>query len=280
MAAAKETTCSRVACFFVFSVIVMIALGSQDALPASEITCDTNGRCATNGFDVALTKILASSSPKAAGYISHGFTFGLSPILAFGSALSPLCTKDGQRFSHALQDSVVIVSSALTALGITTASKSGVKRQRPCFHYGKQGETEAANFPNEEWLSFFSGDATIAFVAFTSGLNLAKLRGRSYASAAHTSAVAIFKYWKFSRMALAGGVFASLGALLRIVGYMHWTTDVLTGVLVGSACGWAGPLLLFFEPQQQQNTTEDGGGAMEALKKPLITDPAQSQEHT
>ena len=46
-------------------------------------------------------------------------------------------------------------------------------------------------------------------------------------------------------MAAAGGVIASLGALLRVIGYMHWTTDAVTGSLFGSFCGISLPLLLF-----------------------------------
>ena len=46
---------------------------------------------------------------------------------------------------------------------------------------------------------------------------------------------------------------AWLGALLRVTAFMHWMTDALLGVLVGSLCGYCLPLLLFKE--------EEGGGA-------------------
>ena len=46
-------------------------------------------------------------------------------------------------------------------------------------------------------------------------------------------------------MSFIAGFFASLGAFLRIVGFMHWTTDVLTGVFVGSMCGTGLPMIVF-----------------------------------
>jgi hypothetical protein len=148
------------------------------------------------------------------------------------------------KLSHAAQDAVLVLDTALVALGINSLAKIGARRQRPCFHYGLQNESEVgllsqAGQAHEEFLSFFSGDATIAFVTYSAGVCLAHLRGRSYASSSHPLAVK-----GVSPLAVVGGFFAWLGALLRVVAFMHWMTDVLMGVLVGSICGCL-PLLLF-----------------------------------
>ena len=44
-------------------------------------------------------------------------------------------------------------------------------------------------------------------------------------------------------MGLAGGFAATLGSLLRMVGYMHWMTDVLMGMFVGVR-GYPSPALV------------------------------------
>jgi len=137
-------------------------------------------------------------------------------------------------------------------------AKYGAMRQRPCFHYGKQNYTELSlgyfAESKEEFVSFFSGDATIAFVTFASGLVLAKLRGRSYARASPEVLKGII-----SPMALIGGSIATLGACLRLVSFMHWATDVLTGIFVGSLCGFL-PYFLFFKPQAQCEVPNVDGG--------------------
>eukprot|EP01046_Picozoa_sp_COSAG06_P055843 COSAG06_NODE_10384_length_1690_cov_3.989315_2_plen_160_part_00 len=58
-----------------------------------------------------------------------------------------------------------------------------------------------------------------------------------------------------------GGLVAGLGGLLRIVGYMHWATDVLTGAAFGTLCGYGLPVLLFDTSKRAR--TADGGQDVE-----------------
>ena len=262
-----DTTWLRVIILFIVSIIVFAVIPefAGQMVPASQIRCPswvtfdiynrtTVGWCKTNSFDVALTKIFRAKHPKLPGFLSHIFTMGVSPLIAFVSALSStfyLCCKNKKVHSfgfvseapqHAGQDSLIILSCLLFALGLNSFAKIGFKRQRPCYEYNLQNITEAGLGFNEQYLSFFSGDATIAFVTFTAGICLAQLRNRSY--------VRIYfqccrDYISIPLMSFIAGFFASLGAFLRIVGFMHWTTDVLTGVFVGSMCGTGLPMIVF-----------------------------------
>jgi membrane-associated phospholipid phosphatase len=247
-----ETTWVKVGSFFVVSALVIgvlpdIVAGPQ--LDAQQINCSTNGWCATNAFDEAMTTALLAPNPKAAAFASHVFTMGLCPALAIFSACAPLCMTGGEK-AHAAQDFLIFISLVGFAIGLDSAAKIGAKRQRPCFHYGRQSETEAWNMPNEEFVSFFSGDATLGFVAVAAGLSMAKLRRRRYASVDHPWALKVKGAVAVSPMTLVGAVGASLGALLRVAGYMHWMTDVLVGSLVGSVCGYSLPPLLLFREQR------------------------------
>jgi len=40
------------------------------------------------------------------------------------------------------------------------------------------------------------------------------------------------------------------------VAFMHWTTDVLTGVFVGSLCGFGLPMLVFKRKDDNDDRTE------------------------
>lgn len=176
------TSCGKVALFFVFAILVFAAV--PDALVDTDlskpINCTTGAYCTTNPFDVAMTKLLVAPKPlvRSVGYGSHVLTMVISPLLALGSAI--VHTSDP--IIHAAQDVGITVAVALISLGINTVFKCVVRRQRPCFDDGMQSETEAAAHPNEQYVSFFSGDTTVAFVTFTVGLRLAQLRGRAYAS--------------------------------------------------------------------------------------------------
>ena len=114
--------------------------------------------------------------------------------------------------------------------------------RRPCFHYGRQSETEAAEHPGQQWVSFYSGDATVAAASYGVGVGLAILRRRP-----HTR---VYKW--------VGGAVAAVGSLLRVVAYMHWATDVLVGVAVGFALGFGPPLLLARMQPAPTATTQAG----------------------
>ena len=285
-----DTTWCRVFLLFIVSIYVMGFLpefAGKD-VPASQVRCPswvplniynttTVGWCKTNAFDVAMTKAFRAEHPKLPGLISHVFTMGLSPIIAFTSALSStfyICCKKktGLRVvglvsepQQAGQDFLVVLSCLLFALGLNSFAKLGAKRQRPCFEYNLQNITEAGLGWNEQYMSFLSGDATAAWVTCTAGICLAKLRDRAYVRA----------HWQYRGhvsiplMPFFACLFAFLGAFLRVVAFMHWTTDVLTGVFVGSLCGYGLPMLVFKRKDDNDDRTEVFNSLLDESFNPL-----------
>lgn len=106
----------------------------------------------------------------------------------------------------ALTDSLIIILTLLISLGWNSLAKVGAQRQRPCFYYNLENLTEVYDLPSEEFVSFYSGDATIAFSTFGTGILLAIARNRPY--------IKLYRNW--------GGLVAFTGSFLRIVAFMHW----------------------------------------------------------
>jgi membrane-associated phospholipid phosphatase len=182
--------------------------------------------CATNDFDDGIRGALRASNPRPFAYVSHGFSLGVVPAIAILGNVLPAVAD--HRIDRLKADLWILANTFILTTGITDGIKRAAGRERPAFHYGVQGETEAANLPIERNLSFFSGDTSWAFSLAACGTTLAYLHG--YESAP----------W-----VLAGGAtFATAAGVFRIVADMHWTTDVIAGSLVGTAIGVSVPLAL------------------------------------
>lgn len=182
--------------------------------------------CETNGFDDAVRNALRASNPRVAGYVSHGFSLGAVPVVAAGGALLPAL--GDHRLDRAGEDVWILANAFILTTGISDGVKRAVGRQRPAFHYGVQGDTEAASHPDEENLSFFSVDTSEAFAVAACGATLAYLHD-----------------YEIAPWVLGGGAaLATTSGVLRISADMHWASDVITGALVGTAVGVSVPLLL------------------------------------
>ena len=182
--------------------------------------------CETNGFDVGVRDALRASDPRTAGHVSHVFAFGAAPLVAAGGALLPAIQDRALRRAGA--DLWILANTLVFNIGFNEVFKRAVGRQRPAFHYGVQGETEASDNPNEENRSFFSLDTSFAFSAAACGTTLAYLHGYAIAP------------WILG----GGAAFATTAGMLRIAADMHWATDVLVGALAGTAIGVSVPLAL------------------------------------
>ena len=172
------------------------------------------------------SNVFALNKPKTAGLVSHVFTIGLTPAAAFtGSILGAVQAKHG---GYAASDAAIIVNAFMLSTGFNSIAKVSGKRQRPAFYYDRQHLTEAAHHPDEEFISFYSGDTTWAFTLAATGTTLAYLRGYKHAR------------W----VAVSTGSLAFIGSFLRMSADMHWMTDVLVGAGVGTAVGVGLPLAL------------------------------------
>jgi membrane-associated phospholipid phosphatase len=182
--------------------------------------------CETNGFDEGIRSALRASNPKTAGNVSHVFAFGLAPALSIGGALLPAI--QDRKLERAGFDLWILANTIILDIGVNEVFKRTVARERPAFHYGLQGETEAAGIPSEANRSFYSLDTSLAFTAAACGTTLAYLHD-----------------YEIAPWILGGGaVFATTAGVLRISADMHWASDVIVGAVAGSAIGISVPLLL------------------------------------
>ena len=159
------TTWMRVAWVLIAGTMLMLLpdLVFPDQPAATNITC-TDAWCATDGFDVAFTSALARGDFKASAMASHVLNFGVSPLIAVFSVVFPFLpflpgsgpdtAQGAPRWQQIGQDLTLLFACVLIALAFNSLAKVGARRQRPCFYYGRQNETEAAGHPGEEWLSF------------------------------------------------------------------------------------------------------------------------------
>lgn len=178
--------------------------------------------CQTNFFDIAINPVFIAPDPKAAASASHWLNFAVIPAIAYSSALYPL-TQRNMFKAHAAQDAMITTSALLASDGINALVKLIARRQRPCYHFGRENQTEAANFPGQEWVSFYSGDTTIAWTGACIAAALAYLRGRTYTR----------------KLRAVGWVVALTGSVLRLAADMHWATDVIVGGFAGVFFGLA-----------------------------------------
>ena len=193
------------------------------ALPAPTI-CNW---CQPTSFDERLHSPWLTYRRRTAANYSHLLSFVVIPAGAVGaSILLPLADSDPQR--HGPENVAMLTEALLVNLALTVTLKRLVARQRPAFHYGRSRYGEFVADPVEEFLSFPSGDTSIAFSVASSATTIAFLRG--YAEAPYV---------------LAGGATLATGvALLRVAADVHWLTDVLAGAVLGTLVGAGMPLLL------------------------------------
>jgi membrane-associated phospholipid phosphatase len=184
------------------------------------------GWCETNGFDRSVRRALVWNDRQTPALVSHVLSTGVAPVAALAAVWLPALQSRSARES--LEDTLIMTSSMVTVMGLVVGTKNIAARQRPAFRYGVAHDTEYEHSPDQEFVSFFSGDTAFPFVLVASASTLGFLRG--YSSAPY--------------VAIGGGLIALTTALLRIGADMHWATDVLTGALVGTGIGIAVPLLL------------------------------------
>lgn len=116
----------------------------------------------------------------------------------------------------------------LLAQGIKESIKLAVYRPRPYMYF--EGFPEKDVYKEHDWAnSFLSGHSTMSFAAAT---------------------FATYTFWKYNpdspwRFAVAGGSYAlaSTIACLRVFGGCHFTSDILCGAALGTACGFLVPFL-------------------------------------
>lgn len=190
----------------------------------SDCRCDPAATCTDtlNGFDRAVRQALVAS-PGRRQFWSEFSDVTLVAGLARPFALIAAAESDpGERGRATL----VYVEAEVLALGVNGAVKHFFHRPRPYAHFGVPPDPEALE-KEDSRLSFFSGHATASFAAAVTAGRLADLRGYDN------------RAWIWG----TGLSVALASSVARIASDRHYATDVLVGVAIGSACGWAIPKL-------------------------------------
>jgi membrane-associated phospholipid phosphatase len=204
--------------------------------------------CLPTSLDETLHSPWATHRRRAAASYSHLLSFVVIPAGAVStSMLLPLVDSQPQR--HSFENVAMVTESLLANLALTVALKRVVARRRPAFHYGRSRFGEFVVDPLEEFLSFPSGDTSIAFSVASSATTIAFLRG--YAEAPYV---------------LAGGATLATGvALLRVAADVHWSTDVLAGAVLGTLVGMGVPLLLHRRIAREDSPPGSNASALRSI---------------
>ncbi|MGE5783910.1 MAG: phosphatase PAP2 family protein [Myxococcales bacterium] len=182
--------------------------------------------CNSNGFDESLRNLLRANDPGPPALISHALSMGAIPAMSLIGLVGPAALD--QHWQRGLEDSWILANTILVTTAIGDLVKHSIARERPSFHHRVESVTEFATWPEQRNKSYFSLDTAWAFAIVSSAATLAYSRGYSTAPV----------------IAAGGGVLAFGAGMLRIVGDAHWTTDVLSGAVIGTGIGIALPLLV------------------------------------
>lgn len=162
-----------------------------------------------------------------AGYWSPGWqtasNVGLYALM--GGAAALLVLDEG--WENGLHDAVVITESALAATALASILTLAVSRPRP-FEYGDKAPLSQRN-KADAGMSFLSSHASVAFgIAVSSYMASRRLHPQS----------------KTPLIVLGvGGALASFVGIARLLGGMHFITDVVGGAVVGTSMGVLVPAL-------------------------------------
>jgi membrane-associated phospholipid phosphatase len=162
-----------------------------------------------------------------AGYWSPGWqTASDYGLYAVGLGAATLLFAD-EGFLPALNDGVVILESALAATAVASIMTLAAGRPRP-FLYGDTAPLSNRNSA-DAGLSFLSSHSALSFAIATSTLMTMR---RLHPGSKVTWIVAI-----------VGGSLATFVATARVLGGMHFITDVVGGAVVGMSLGVLVPAL-------------------------------------
>ena len=156
----------------------------------------------------------------------------MSDVLLATSLVAPLLLQVQDGFDQAAgQQSLIYGETLAASILLNTATKYLVQRPRP-YVYNKRPEVQeyVAQQGDDAHLSFYSGHASTAFSGAIAGSIL-------YAQDGTTSLGARVAMW-----GLELGL-ASATAVLRVRAGKHYYSDVVLGVLIGSAIGILVPAL-------------------------------------
>ena len=191
--------------------------------PLSKDTCRW---CGPVIFDDGVRDALLWDDTHQAHDISNWTGFIGAPVFALGGLA--LAGHLDDRGGTWLDDGLIVAESAAIAGVINFAVKAAVARERPFVHQLAPADKPNTARPQDNNQSFYSGHSTLTMSLAVSAGTVASMRGYQWAPALY-----------------GGGIALSLTTgYMRIAADKHWSTDVLTGWLLGAAVGYAVPRFL------------------------------------
>ncbi len=203
---------------------------SSEFLFKSKLAPSTCRWCEVNGFDLAVRRAFNPSlAPSAFGNpgpdaASNVLLYG-TPVLMLG--LDSLLAWRDDALGNAPVDIALIAEATLVASCLNQTTKFLVGRGRPYTVQASQALLDTAPGKADDFISFFSGHTTFTFSVVAATATVTKLRG--------------YRLWWLS--VAVGAPLALTTGLLRLAADKHWASDVLTGMVVGTAAGLGIPLL-------------------------------------
>lgn len=189
--------------------------------------CDEDGagKDTRNAADRGARAALVRQNAGIAARVSDIYGLALLPASMVGMTI--LAAVDERALDGTPVDLLIVTEAVGLAVTTTQITKFIALRQRPYVHELPRAERDGPGAAGDRYFSFFSGHSAFTFALATSAGMVASLRG--YRAAPFVWGV--------------GLTLAASTAYLRIAADKHYLTDVLTGILVGSASGLAVPLL-------------------------------------
>lgn len=184
------------------------------------LSADACRWCGPILFDGAVRDGLVWEDVKRARSLSNATGYYAAPIFALGG-IGLAAALDDRGTANWLDDGIIIAETAAITGVATYAIKAAFARSRPFVHHGVGVDPEA----QDNHQSFFSGHSSLSMSLAISAGTVASMRGYAWAPALYAGGISL---------SLATGYF-------RIAGDKHWTTDVVTGWLVGAAAGYLVP---------------------------------------
>lgn len=209
--------------------------------PANCRWCGRTGETSeVNAFDRWGRRTMKWRDPRRAQFDSGVTAFLLEPAFATVDMILVAAADNADR---AFPVDLLVVSEAVAVSTVLNQlTKIVFARERPFVHAMTPDERKKTVNPRDNNVSFYSGHSALAFSLAAAAGTVATMRG-------------------YRGMPVVWGTLMPLAAAtgyLRIAADKHYTTDVLTGAVLGTAVGVLLPLL--FHNRQGDNRVQLGPG--------------------
>ncbi|MGC4113319.1 MAG: phosphatase PAP2 family protein [Myxococcales bacterium] len=181
--------------------------------------------CERNAFDDSVRGALRWDNTKAAALASDVMTYGVLPVLTIAGGI--LAGAADGHLDETPTNALLVVEAVTMASMVNQVVKYSFGRERPFVAALPESEKAKVDHADDNNLSFYSGHTTLAFSLVVSAGTVCHLRG--YRAEPYIWGI--------------GLPLALFSAYSRIAADKHYLTDVLIGMIGGSASGFLVPFL-------------------------------------